>query len=349
MKKLTTLFFLLFNLLVSSQEVNIKKNMLVPSNIDYKGCIKKMTVKTLRIDRMSSKIDSVKDISEVYFFKNGTVQSLNLYDKANRDSWRKVEFDPLERITTISRNNGIVKLDVVNQYFSGNSEYPDSTKIYSNEKYKEKYINRFVKDLVVKQERYVNDTLQDFRVYKYNNQNHLIENLYHNPENEKGETVVTSESNKGYKMSFYPEKQTLYEHKKDKDTTIVTKISPRYSRKEVTKTVKNKQFELKIVEEYERDFLERSQTTWTSKDSLSDCTYVYGANKVIRDYYKTFKNAGKIVYKSKSDYYNQGEEKVDTTTIETVYDKYKNWIKKTYFREGVIESSIERELEYCSK
>ncbi|WP_289661405.1 hypothetical protein [Flavobacterium panacagri] len=349
MKKLYLFIVLLINSFIFSQERNIKKEMLLPRDIDYKGCVKKITIKTLRIERMTSKTDSVRTVSEVYFFKNGKVQSLNLYDKASKDSWRKVEFDALERITAISRNNGLLKFDFINQYYSGNSEYPDSTKIFSDENYKEKYINRFFKNLVMKQERYVNDTLKDFRVYRYNNQNQLIEDLYHNTENEKGETLVTSESNKGYKMSFYPEKQTLYEYKKDKDTTIVTKISPRYSLKEVTKMLKNNQFELNIIEKYDKDFLERSEATWTSKDSMSYYVYFYGPKKKIRDYYKTFKNSEKIVYKSKSDFYNETEEKVVTTTIETVFDKYKNWIKKTYFREGRVESSIEREIEYCSK
>jgi hypothetical protein len=350
MKNLFLIYVLLVNGIIFSQSSKINKEEMIPSDIDFKGCVKKITLKTLRLDKMNAKIDSVKTISEVYFSKKGKIQSVNLYNKGSKDSWRTLAFDGLERITTISLNNSIVKFNSVNQYFSGNSEFPDSTKIFKDENYREKYINRFTNNLVTKQERYLNDTLQDFRVYQYNKQNQLIEDLYYNPENDSDETLVTSESDKGYKLSFYPERQTLYEHKKDMDTTIVIKISPRYSRKEVTKEVKNKNFELKIVEKYERNLLQEVETTWTSKDSLSHKLCMYYGTKEIKSYYNTFKNSKKIVYKSKSGFSNQSQEEVVTLTIETVYDKFKNWIKKTYFREGVLESMTQREIDYyCLK
>lgn len=346
MRYLLLIFILLFNGLVFSQNNKIEKERIIPSDIDFKGHVRKITIKSLMLYRMSKKNDSIRSVSEVYFSKNGKIQSLILYDKFTKDSWRKVEFDVLERINTITRINDSVKFDIVNQYFSNNSEFPDSTKTFSNKNYKEKYINRFTNNLVTKQERYVNDVLQDFSVYKYNDQNQLIEDLYTNPENEKGETVVINESGKGTKLSFYPEKQTLYEHMKNKDTTIVVKISPRYSRKEVTKKLKNKEFELTIEEKYNKDFLESTVRTWTSKDSLSRCNYIYGVKGEIRSYYKTFKNPKKIIYISKSDFSDDDQEKVITHNSEIVYDKFKNWIKKTYFKEGVIESRIEREIDY---
>jgi hypothetical protein len=325
------------------------KNESMPANIDFKGSVKKIIVKTLRIQRLSTKIDSIRATSEIYFSKNGKIQSVNHTDNYVKNLWRKIEFDALERITSISIDNGTETSDFVKQYYSGNSEFPDSTIINRGEKYKEKYINRFVNNLVTKQEHYVNDTLQDYRVYKYNEQNQLIEDLYLNPENESGETLVSSESHSGYKLSFYPERQTLYEHKKVKDTTIVVKISPKYSRREVTKKVQNKKFDLKIIEEYDRDFFKRSETTWTSKDSSSTAVYYFGPKKEIRDYYLTFRNSKKIIYKTKSSNYNQDQEKVSIYTIDNAYDKFKNWTKKVYFNEGVLDHMIERQIEYYSK
>lgn len=339
---------LLLNSVIFSQNNNIDKKYLIPFDIEFKGCVKKITLKTLRIDRMSTKIDSVKTNSEVSFSYNGKVQYVKLYDYKTMDSWRDIEFDALERIKNISKNNGILKVTYLNQYFSGNSEFPDSTKSNIDEKYREKYINRFTNNLVTKQERYVNDTLQDYRLYKYNKENQIIEDLYHNLENDSDETLFTSESKKGSKLSFYPERQTLYEYKKDKDTTIVIKISPKYSRKEVTKKVKNKNFELKIVENYSKDFLERKETNWTSKDSLSNCVYLYNSKKEVNSYYITFQNSKQIVYKSKSNSYNneQAEEKITIYNIETVYDRFKNWIKKTRSKDGEIESITERKIDY---
>lgn len=349
MKNLVLVCALLVNGLIFSQSIEIIKYESMPANIDFKGPVKKITIKTLRIQRVSTKIDSIKATSEIYFSKNEKIQFINHTDAYVKNSWRKIEFDALERIKAISIDNGTETFDFVKQYYSGNSEFPDSIKINRAEKYKEKYINTFVKNLVTKQEHYVNDTLQDLRVYKYNEQNQLIEDLYLNPENLSGETLVSSESHDGYKLSFYPERQTLYEHKKIKDTTIVIKMSPKYSRKEVTKKVKNKKFELKIIEEYDKDFFKRSETTWISKDSSSTSVYYFGPKKEIRDYYLTFGNSKKIIYKTKTSSYNQGEERVYVYAIDTVYDKFKNWIKKVYFIEGALDHMIERKIEYYSK
>lgn len=348
MKRIILICLLLLNSVVFSQNNKVDKKYLIPFDIEFKGCVKKITLKTLRLERMSNKIDSVKTNSEVSFSNKGKVQLVKLYDNKTMDSWRDIEFDALERIKNISNSNAISKITYLNQYFSGNSEFPDSTKSNANENYREKYINRFTNNLVTKQERYVNDILQDYRVYKYNNENQLIEDLYTNPENDSDATLVTSESNKGTKLSFYPERQTLYEYKKDKDTAIVIKISPKYSYREVTKEVKNKNFELKIVENFVRGFLEKKQITWTSKDSMSNCLYLYNSKKEVRSYYFTFRNSKKIVSKSKSDFYNNGqeEEKITIYNIDIVYDKFKNWIKKIRSKEGEIESIIERKIDY---
>lgn len=348
MKKIILIGLLLLNSVVFSQNSKVDKRYLIPIDIDFKGCVKKITLKNLSLDRMSAKKDSVKTISEVFFSKNGKLQLVKLYDNETKDSWRDIEFDALERIKNISKNNAISKITYLNQYFSSNSEFPDSTKSSANEKYREKYINRFTNNLVTKQERYVNDILQDYRVYKYNNENQLIEDLYTNPENDSDATLVTSESNKGTKLSFYPERQTLYEYKKDKDTAIVIKISPKYSYREVTKEVKNKNFELKIVENFVKGFLEKKQITWTSKDSMSNYLYLYNSKKEVRSYYFTFRNSKKIVSKSKSDFYNNGQEEENITiyNIDIVYDKFKNWIKKTRSTGGKIESIIERKIDY---
>lgn len=347
MKRIILIGLLLLSSAVFSQNSKVDKRYLIPIDIDFKGCVKKITLKNLSLDRMSAKKDSVKTISEVFFSKNGKIQLVKLYENDIKNSWRDIEFDALERITNISQNNAILKLTFVNQYFSSNSEFPDSTKSNANENYREKYINRFTNNLVTKQEHYVNDTLQDYRLYKYNKENQLIEDLYNNPENDSDETLITSDSKDGYKLSFYPERQTLYEYKKDKDTTIVTKISPKYSRREMTKKVKNKKFEVKIIENYEKDFLERKEINWTSKDSLSTRVYLYKGNKVT-DYYFSFQTPKKIVYKSKSNSYNneQEEERITIYDIDIVYDKFKNWIKKTRLKEGKIESVTERIIDY---
>jgi hypothetical protein len=346
MKKLLLICLLMLSGIIISQNTKINKNEIIPTDIDFNGRVKKISIKDLRFNKKNNKTDTVSTISEVYFSKKGTIQLLKFYTKSLNDLWKIVQFDSLERIKTISINNGNLTSNQVNQYFSGDSEFPDSTLINSYEKYKEKYINRFDKKLVVKQEYYVNDSLQDYRLYKYNKENQLIEDLYLNPENDTDLTLVTSETNNGVKMSFYPERYIFYEYKKQNDTTIVIKIRPKYSLKEITKTLKNKKVDLKIMEKYDKDFLEELQTTWTSKDSISYILRMYNNKREIKNYYSSFKNSKNIVYKSKSDFFNEKEERIEIIDIETAYDKFKNWIKKTYSSKGTMQYTVERKIEY---
>jgi hypothetical protein len=74
----------------------------------------------------------------------------------------------------------------------------------------------------VKQEHYTNNKLQDYRVYKYDSSSRWLK-IYINPENESGESLKTSEASGTYKMTFYPQRQTLFEYKRI-DTLISVKF-----------------------------------------------------------------------------------------------------------------------------
>ena len=186
--------------------------------------------------------------------------------------------------------------------------------------------------------------MQDYRVYKYNNQNQIIEDLYINPENKTGETMISSQSNSAYNLSFYPEQQTLYEYGKNKDTTIVIKIQPKYSRKEVRKKVKNKIFNLEIIETYDNNQLEQLNIIRISKDSISNLHYRYNNKNEISSYYNKFTNSKSIITKWTT--YSNEKESTYVINIDTVNDKFNNWIKKTYSIDNVVSNIIEREIEY---
>jgi hypothetical protein len=343
MKKIALIFLLFISSQIFSQNNKIDKSIIMPTEIDFKDCVKKITINSYRLNEKNGKIDTAKTISEINFSKKGNVQSLKSYNNSLNDLWRIVQFDDLGRIKTISKKNNDKMINSVNQYFSNRTEFPDSTLINDSENYKEKYVNYLKKDLVIKQEHYVNNSLQDFRVYKYNNQNQLIEDLYLNPENDSDETVVYKGDNQ---LSFYPERLTLYEHKKIKDTIITTKIRPKFSLKEVVKKLKTDKFSLEIIEEYEKDYLKNSRFFYTSKDSISDIRYYYKNKKEIRDYYKTTTTPKSIVSKWKSEISYDKVERNEVINIDIVYDKFSNWIKKIYSKDNVTKQIIEREIEY---
>lgn len=229
------------------------------------------------------------------------------------------------------------------QYFSNKTEFPDSTTIYSTEKYREKYINHFKNNVVIKQEHFVNDSLQDYRLYKYNENNQLIEELYLNPENESGETVVFKGDNQ---LSVYPERMVQYEYKKIKDTLISIKTRPKYNLKEITKNLKTKKFSLEIINDYDNDFFKNSRITYTYKDSINSSSYYFNNKKEIRDYYITIITNKSTISKWKTQGYGNNEEKSETIQINVIFDKFKNWIRKIYSNGNQTTKIIEREIEY---
>ncbi|WP_158728191.1 hypothetical protein [Flavobacterium sp. I-STPA6A] len=340
----TYLFIIFFQFgLLFSQNTKIDKKQIIPREIDFNGNVKKITLKVFDLNRKEEKIDTTKAISEIYFSKLKKILKINKFDKSLDDLWNITEFDDLERIKKISRKNEGKMFNSVIQYFSTENEFPDSTTIDFNENYKEKYINYIKNSLVIKQEHFVNDLLQDYRLYKYNEKNQLIEDLYLNPENDSDETVVSKADNQ---LSFYPERLTKYEYKVIKDTLISIKIRPKYNLKEETKKLKTKKYTLEIKEDYDNDFLKSSRLIYTYKDSINDLSYYYKNKKEIRDYYKTTSTEKNIISKWKTEGYGNNEERIEIIKIDVISDKYKNWIRKTYSKANQTTRIIEREIEY---
>ncbi|MBE8728090.1 hypothetical protein [Flavobacterium hungaricum] len=336
---LLLLFVFQFNF---SQLNTIDKNRLIPRNIDFKGCVKNITLTEYQFNKSDSKVDTTKMISQTVFSKKGKVAIVKLYPKLLNDFTRIIELDSLERIKTVlEKKEGAFEI-FIRQYFGSKTEFPDSTFI-NNDNYKEKYVNHFKNNLVVKQEHFVNDSLIDNRLYKYNKQNQLTEELYLNPENPTGESVVFKSENQ---LSFYPNRQVIYEYKKIKDTLIISKIHPDYNNQEVIKKIKKPNYTLEITEEYDKSFLLKSRFLYTAKDSISDITYYYKGKKEIRDYYKTFTTPKTITSKWKMQGDSSDEEKNSITTIDTLYDERHNWIKKTYTSNNTSTYIRERKIEY---
>ena len=150
-------------------------------------------------------------------------------------------------------------------------------------------------------------------------------------------------------LHFYPERLTLYQYKKTKDTLISIKIRPKYNRKEVTKKLKTNNFSLEIIDDYDNDYLKNTRFIYTYKDSINEFSYYYKNKKEIRDYYKTFSTGKSIISKWKNEGYGNNEERSEIIKIDIVYDKFENWIKKTYTKENLTTRIIEREINYYCK
>ena len=173
MNKILLFLILIQSGIIFSQKTKIDKKQIIPIDIEFKGNVKKITLKTLDLNKKVDKIDTTKIISEIFFSKLKKIFKINKFDKSLENLWSVTELDELERVKTISRKNEDKMINSVIQYFSNETEFPDSTSIYSSENYKEKYINYFKNKLVIKQNHYVNDSLQDYRLYKYNDKKQI--------------------------------------------------------------------------------------------------------------------------------------------------------------------------------
>lgn len=344
MKKCILIFVLLFSALIYSQKNPVNEMDLIPGNSEYKNCVKNMIITNLYLSNSKDKNDTTKAISIIDFSRKGLIQQIKSYYSAYGNSWKISVFDKYGRVTTISqRKDNNIKI-FVNQYFTGRNEFPDSTIINNYENYREKYINHFSNKLVIKQDHYVNDSLEDKRVYRYNNKNQIIEELYLNEENTTGETMVSDESNGIHQLSFYPERQTLYEYSKKKDTVITVKIQPKYFRKEVIKKINNEKYSLEIIEKYKDNQLDEFTSTRTSEGMISKVHNRYNKNKHINNYYNT--TTTDTGYIAKYTTYENEPESIYKTDIEVVYDKFNNWVKKIYSNNKIISTIIERKIEY---
>lgn len=345
--KLSTIFlFLLFSkLCIYSQKIPIENNSKQILPIDFHGCVKSITIKSLHFNEKNKTIDTTATVYKVLFAQNGNITKSMYFDKSGDNEWKTIEYDELERIKTIkTKKDGITWLSS-EQFFNTFSTYPDSTNIYSyGNKYKEKYINLFNKKNLIKQEYYAQDTLRHYNTYIYDNKNRLIKDNFYNTKNGFGITLGKSITGDEDEKTLNSNDSITYEYKKIKDTLITIKHQPKIWN-EIKKEIKSNNFSLVIVEKYNRDFLDNSRHIYKSKDSIFDCTYYYNGKKEIRSFYKTITTPTRIVSIWKSDSYYNNEEKIETTYTDIEFDAYNNWIEKKYSKDKII-SQISRKIEY---
>jgi hypothetical protein len=343
------LFLLFFNLCIYSQKKPLDNisNEILP--IDFKGCVKSLTIKSYSYNKKNETIDTTTSSAyKVFFSKNRNITKHIYFDKSLDNEWKTIEYDELERIKTIKiKEDGKNRL-ISEQFFNDFSDFPDSTNIYHDEnKYKEQYINQFNKKNLIKQEFYTQDTLRHYNTYIYDKKNRLIKDYFTNTKNGFGITLGKSITGDKDEKTLWANDSIIYEYKKIKDTLITIKHQPKVW-DEIKKEIKSNDFSLVIIEKYSRDFLNNSRYTYKSKDSIFDCTYFYNEKREVRSFYKTITTPTSIVSNWKSDIGGNlnSEEKTETTYIEIEYDIYNNWIRKKHIKDKIAIYQIKREIEY---
>lgn len=344
MKKFILVLILMIYSFTYSQNDPLDLKDVIPKDIEHKSCVKKIKVTSFYLSVAKDLQDTVKAISIVDFSKKGLIQQIKSYYSAFGNSWKITVFDDLGRVRTISNKQDSDPIPFILQYFSNDSKFPDSTIIKRNKNYIEKYINIFSKKLLTRQNHYVNDSLEDYRVYKYNKKNQLTEDFYYNSENTEGKTMISNIERDSFQLSFYPEQQKTYEYYTSKDTNVVIIKKPKSSTKEIIKKVKNKKHSIEIIEKYDNNLLDEFTSVYTAEGIISKVHNRYNKNKAINNYYNTITTDTSYVAKYTT--YENEPEKIFKIDIEVVYDKFNNWIKKTYSRNKIVDNVVVREIEY---
>lgn len=349
MKRIILLFFFLMNFMfLLAQNDPINRFIIPPRNIDFKDCIKSITVFDYSINSSRNNIDTIKEVNKILFDKKGIITKQYNCVKSIEDLWQIIEYDNKGRIKTIFRKNNDKISLFVKQFFNEFSEYPDSLNIYRGEKDKtEQYLNTFNGKLLVKQGFYTQNTLRHYKSYQYDKKNRLIKESFINTKNGWGITIDKSITGNNDEKTLNPNDNTTYEYNLIKDTLVITKtnITAKHTYKEIKRVLKTKKYTLEVNDEYDNDHLQNSTQIYTSKDSISHNIFYYNNKKEISRYYKTITTPNSQIGNWNSEV-NKGKESTQTIKIEIVLDKFNNWTKKTYLSDNIITRIITREIEY---
>ena len=332
--------------LISAQEKSIDDYVSNIWNIDHTGSVKSIFIERLEFYRNNeSKIDTSRITNKVFYDKKNNLIKRYDYSEGLKEPTQVIYYDTLNRVSKIKREHQGQITEVFQQYFSGNSKHPDSLNIFEKGIKRTQIINHFSNNLVTKKEFFRNDTLRHYNLYQYNSENQIIKNWFINTKNGFG--VILDKSITGNKSEKHlnASDSTIYKNFKKLDTLIIRKY--RYKKLDKTiKKIKNKDIEIEVVEDFWEGKLTSRFSKYKWKDSIKTEYIHFNGKLEINNYKNITTSKDKIIKRWKNSMTNERPENVEIMTIQTKYDNFNNWIKKTYILDGSIEKEINRKIEY---
>lgn len=346
MKKILLLFIFLVTNLVYSQRNTINSYVVKLRNAEHIDCVNSIFLKEYNYSKRKEKIDTSKFVSKVFYDKQDNIIKRFDYFREFEKPSQIITYDSLSRISNIERNDGNQITETITQYFSSNSKYPDSLNIYSKGLIKRKQtINHFSDSLVVKQELFTNDTLRNYTIFEYDSKKQLIKKLNINTKNGFGIILDKSFTGNVTRKDLNPNDSTFYEYENKLDTLIISEYQENKLEK-VKKAFKNENIKVEIEKDYWRGRLSNTISTYKWKDSVKTEYRSYNDKLELRSYGNTITHNDRIESIWKHSMTNTRPENIVITRIQTIYDKYGNWINKSYIRNEFKEREIKREIEY---
>jgi hypothetical protein len=344
MKNSIFYIIILITNLISAQEKSIDDYVSNIWNIDHTGSVKSIFIERLEFYRnKESRIDTSRITNKVFYDKKNNLIKRNDYSEGLKEPTQVIYYDTLNRVSKIIRKYKGEITEVFKQYFSSISEYPDSLNIFEKG-IKTQYINHFSNALLTKKEFFRNDTLRHYNLYQYNS-HQLTKKLFINTKNGFGVILDKSFTGNKTEKQLNANDSTIYKNYKKLDTLIVKTY--RYNKLDKTiKKLKNEDIEIEVVEDFWEEKLTSRFSRYKWKDSIKT-EYIHFNSKLgINNYKNITTSKDKIIKRWKNSMTNERPENVEIKTIQTKYDNFNNWIRKTYILDGFIEKEINRKIEY---
>lgn len=311
----------------------------------------KGSVKSVYIYEGNNKTDTTHLRHKIIFNKNKTYSKRYDYYYQHKSPSQIVTYDKRGRVIQFERKYD-EEFYLVKQFFSNKTVFPDSINFYTPNKSKyEQFCYYFKKNQVIKLEHYFKDTLRTFQVYHYDSKRRLSKIYDINTKYGFGTTLDKSFTGTISKKYLNPNDTISFKYKRIKDTIITYKyINKKLA--EIKKGIKSKKVYVSLIEDHNWRYLYNKKVLYKWKDSSNITNYYFKENGALSWQYSRFTSPDYINNNYK--HYNDGADITTITRFETVMDKCGNWIKKTQYLDGKIESFTIRSIEYfnnrnCSK
>jgi hypothetical protein len=341
MKITITIIFLSIFTTGNAQQKPIERFVVPARELDHNGCVNNIRVKIFHFYENSNKPDTIyREYLAIY--KDKKLLKQEGYVQNDSTPWQEILYDKLGRVSKLSRKKYDGKKFQIVQYFSNNSQYPDSTNFYFDDKKNESYINTFLDTLVSKQEHYMRDTLRTYSTFKYDENYRLIEHIKVNTKNGFGITLGKSITGTEDIKHLNPNDSITFSYS-SKGDTLIRKEYDKGELEEIIKTVTENQHKTEIIQEYGWGYYNRKIITKKLEDSIKVISYSFNRNQDTTSVLIEVRKPDKIT----SDWSQNGRNSKSEIIIKTENDSLGNWIKKTKIRNGALEDEILREINYC--
>lgn len=344
------LFFCFSSFVVFSQKKSIDKFIYKSEyeHLEHVGSPKSIFVKKTTFDRKGKELDYLSSNHKAIYNNQDKIIKHFVFGKDLQNPFKIITYDSLNRISKVEINRENEGGEITLQYFNQSLKYPDSLKTYSKKRVEQrKIVNRFKNNLITRRDLFEKDTLRYYTIFEYDSKNRLTKELNINTKDGFGTTINFSGTPTKKIMN---RNDSIMYHYENKNDTIIVYREQFKGLIVANKVFKKKNIEIKIEEEITngKPFIRKTKFIWKDSTIIKHNYYKGKQKKELKSYYNRAEYKDKIISTSKNPYRMRDglPEEKEVTTIQTVLDKYGNWVKKTFIWNKIKLKEIKRIIVY---